>query len=166
MAMKAVVPMEWPMYWRSSAPVTSSTYRCRFAEPCHFDAAPAPEPPTFFTTPAPTNLLHAWVSWGLTSYIPTFYSFKKILSLIRSCSKFTAPAPAPAPSPQSCLGDGRRDVVLGHLVPRELPEDVVGGCEEGVVAAVRVAAVVAQPHVIARIRQDVAQTLGGKYLTL
>ena len=36
----------------------------RVAEPCHFEAAPAP--PIFFTAPepAPTYLLHAWVRWG------------------------------------------------------------------------------------------------------
>ena len=65
----------------------------RVAEPCHFSAAPAPEPSIFFTVPAPepepapaptyiashqflkinaygtvpcffTKLLHAWVTWG------------------------------------------------------------------------------------------------------
>ena len=57
------------------------------------------------------------------------------------------------------LGDLCGDVVLGHLVPGEVPEDLVLGLEVGMVPAVRVAAVVAQPDVIAGISQDVAQTL-------
>ena len=57
------------------------------------------------------------------------------------------------------LGDLCGDVVLGHLVPGEVPEDLVLGLEVGMVPAVRVAAVVAQPDVIAGISQNVAQTL-------
>ena len=52
----------------------------RVAEPCHFDAAPAPtpapEPAYFFLL---TYLLHAWVSWGpirpegVVFILPTYF---------------------------------------------------------------------------------------------
>jgi len=63
----------------------------RVAEPCHFEAAPAPapEPPIFFTAPepapAPTYLLYALVSWGrirpaVVVFINFTYFLHKVLS--------------------------------------------------------------------------------------
>ena len=53
-------------------------------------------------------------------------------------------------------------VELGHLVPGEVPEATPGvlGVEDGVVPAVGVAPVVAQPDVVAGVSQDVSEPLG------
>ena len=50
-------------------------------------------------------------------------------------------------------------VILGHLIPGEFPEFIVEPAvwvEGGVVPAVGVSSVVAQPHVVASIGEDVA----------
>ena len=57
------------------------------------------------------------------------------------------------------LLDHAWDVILSHLVPGEVPKLMVEQgvwIEEGVVSAVSVSSVVAQPHVIASISKDIA----------
>ena len=59
------------------------------------------------------------------------------------------------------LLDHARDIVLGHLVPREVPEMVVEPgvrVEVSVIPAVSVSSVVAQPDVVASVGEDVAWT--------
>ena len=57
------------------------------------------------------------------------------------------------------LLDHARDIILGHLVPGEIPEMVVEPgirIEVSVVPAVSISSVVAQPDVVASIGEDVA----------
>mmetsp|Transcript_20207 Transcript_20207/g.55754 ORF Transcript_20207/g.55754 Transcript_20207/m.55754 type:complete len:283 (-) Transcript_20207:413-1261(-) len=54
------------------------------------------------------------------------------------------------------------EVVACHLVPREVPELGAGDAEVGVVSAVPVAPVVAEPNIVSSIRQDVSQRLPGR----
>ena len=59
------------------------------------------------------------------------------------------------------LLDHARDIVLGHLIPREVPEMVVEPgvwVEVGVIPAVSVSSVVAQPDIVASVGEDVAWT--------
>ena len=69
--------------------ICSALVSSRVAEPCHFEAAPAPapapEPPIFFTAPelapAPAYLLYALVSWGrIRPAVVVFINFTYLLS--------------------------------------------------------------------------------------
>ena len=57
------------------------------------------------------------------------------------------------------LGDLGRNVILGHLVPGEVPEDVVSWGEVGMLPAVCVAPVIAKPDVVPCVSQDITQAL-------